>query len=407
MSTMRPRAAIDTTAVREQNSHLTLELVWRERQISRAEISRRTGLSPSTVSLIVTELEQSKLVRELGAGTSRGGRRPTLLGFCDDAYSLLGVDIGARHVAAVVTDLRGQVSAFAEAPHAMPDDPHGTLKHVKELAARCLHEARIPKKSLVGVGVAVPSPVHEAQPGFISELFFPAWRGVDVQASLAKAYGVPVFVDNDANMGALAERFWGKGQDAEELIYVKVGAGVGAGLILRGELFRGSNGVSGEIGHIPIDPKGPLCVCGNRGCVTLYVGSDGLRKAAAEQLPKSAPHTVAEIERRARLGDAAALAVLDDVGAKLGSVVAGLLNLLNPKVVVLGGEITTLGELFLEPLRRSVKTRALPHVYASAELATSNLGPRAIALGAATMVLQKAFRDHGLFRAAANGGSGS
>lgn len=386
---------IDTSAVREQNESLLLELIWRERQISRAEISRRTGLSPSTVSTIVAELRDAQLVREIGAGASRGGRKPTLLAFCDEAYYIVGVELGARHVSVVVVDLRGNVRAFAEAPNTLRDAPDATLACADALVEACLEEARAPRRSLIGVGVGVASPVDPAHPGRLSEMFLPAWQETDLRAHFNRRFGVPCFVENDANMGAWAERFWGAAQHTDAIAYIKVGAGVGAGFVFAGELYRGTGGISGEIGHIPIDPQGPVCPCGNRGCVTMYVGAEALAREATLRFGCEA--SVSEIVRRARGGDAVARELIDTAGKNLGIVVAGLLNLLNPQVVVLGGEITAVSDLLLDPLRASVRGRALPNVFAQTRLVISQLGARSVAVGAATHVLDRALHDRSLF----------
>jgi predicted NBD/HSP70 family sugar kinase len=354
------QGAADTTLVRAQNSALILRMLWRERQLTRVELVQRTGLSHSTVSAIVQGLERASLVRTLGAAASRGGRRPSLLGFCDEAFSIIGVEIGARHVAVALTDLRGRVRLFEERRFAVRTDPHGTLAAVRALIDELTRKDRLPMRQVLGIGVAVPSPVDPSAPGLLSELIFPAWRGVDVHAFLHEAYGRPVCLDNDANLGALAERWWGAGMDGGDLTYVKVGAGVGAGHIIRGELYRGATGTAGEIGHVPIDPQGPMCVCGNRGCLTTFIGSEELSERARE---------VFELDERPTLTD----------------------------VVVIGGEISTVGDMLLDALRRSVRGRALPSAMAHTRIVTSNLGPRAIAIGAATLILESALKDPQLF----------
>ncbi len=255
----------DAAGMRTQNSTLVLRLLWRERQISRADIARHTGLSPSTVGAIVQELEEAGLVREIGAGTSRGGRRPVLVGFRDDAYALVGVELGATHVSAVLTDLRGNVRAFRDTHVAVRTDPKTALATARALVEECLTSERVSRKRVVGIGVAVPSPVHPERPGKMSPLILPEWADYDVQQTLADAFDVPVFVDNDANLGALSERFWGAGAGGEDLAFIKVATGIGSGHIIRGALYRGSGGTAGEIGHIAIDPNGPPCVCGSRG----------------------------------------------------------------------------------------------------------------------------------------------
>jgi len=390
----------DAAGMRTQNSTLLLKLIWRERQLSRADLARQTGLSPSTVGAIVGELEEAGLVREIGAGASRGGRRPVLVGFRDDAYTLVGVELGATHVAAVLTDLRGNVRSFRDTRCAVRDDPRAALATVRELVEACLSEERVSRRRVVGVGVAVPSPVHPQRPGKLSALILPAWREVDVEEDLRAAFQLPVFVDNDANLGALAERFWGAGADGEDLAFIKLATGIGSGHIINGELYRGAGGTAGEIGHIAIDPNGPRCVCGLRGCLVTLIGGEALLAKASKLWGKrKRPPTIADIVSGVRAGDPVAKELVDEVGHYLGIAVAGLLNLLNPAVVVLGGEITSVGELLLDPLRTSLRTRALSTSVAETRIVSSRLGERSIAVGAATMVLKIALADRSVFPA--------
>jgi predicted NBD/HSP70 family sugar kinase len=387
----------DAAGMRSQNAALVLQLIWRERQISRAEIARQTGLSPSTVGAIVGELDAAGLVREIGAGTSRGGRPPVLVGFRDDAYLLVGVELGATHVSSVLTDLRGNVRCFRDRRVAVRDQPAAALAAARELADECLAAERVSKRRLLGLGVAVPSPVHPARPGKLSSLLMPAWRDVDVQEDLSTAFGLPVFVDNDANLGALAERFWGEGVGGEDLAYIKIGTGVGSGHIIRGELYRGVGGTAGEIGHVAIDPAGPECVCGLRGCLATLIGSAALLARARKRwgARKRRP-TIADIVTGARDGDPVARGLVDEVGRDLGIVVAGLLNVINPAVVVLGGELTAVGDLLLDPLRATIRRRALSTSVAETRIVSSRLGERAIPVGAATMVLEAALADRSI-----------
>jgi predicted NBD/HSP70 family sugar kinase len=390
----------DAAGMRTQNSTLVLRLLWRERQISRADIARLTGLSPSTVSAIVAELEQAGLVREIGAGTSRGGRRPVLVGFRDEAYALVGVELGATHVAVVLTDLRGNVRAFRDTHVAVRKEPKAALATARELIDECLAAERVSRKRVVGIGVAVPSPVHPERPGKLSPLVLPAWADFDVQETLHEAFDVPVFVDNDANLGALSERFWGAGAGGEDLAFIKVATGIGSGHIINGALYRGSGGTAGEIGHIAIDPNGPPCVCGGRGCLATLIGAEALlARARARWGKKKKNPTMTDIVTGARAGDPIARELVDEVGSSLGIVVAGLLNLLNPAIVVLGGEIAGVGDLLLDPLRKSVRARALSTSVAETQIVASRLGARSIAVGAATMVLDAALADRGLFPA--------
>ncbi len=383
---------------------LVLGLIWRERRISRADIARRTGLARSTVSEIVRELLRTGLIAEVGTDRSSGGRRPIVLEFQDEAFAILGVDIGATHVAVAVTDLRGKVLAWREQQRPVRTDPEHTRTLVHELCDACLAEWSRGNKRLVGIGLAVPSPVDPRHPNRVSEVVLPAWRGHIGIEDLHLRYGVPVLVDNDANLGALAEGWWGAGRNVRDFTYIKVATGIGAGIILGGEIYRGSTGVAGEIGHVAIDPEGSPCVCGLRGCLVTLVGTAALIARTTELLPEypgsplgGAAISIESIERAAIEGDALAGRVVREAGEHLGIAVAGLLNLINPEMVILGGGVTRVRELLIEPLRHVVRNRTLVTSVAATEIRISELGARAIAIGAATLVLSAALADPALF----------
>jgi predicted NBD/HSP70 family sugar kinase len=385
-------------------AHYILEMIWSNKQISRAEIARRAGLSPSTVSEIVSQLLETGLVAEAGDGPSRGGRRPVLLEFQDDAHLILGVDMGASHVSVVLVNLRGKVYEWEHREHPVRADPEGTRDLILELCGRCLSARNGARRRLLGIGLAVPSPVDPRAPERLSGVVLPAWRGSSGVEGLFSSYGVPVFVDNDANLGALAEYWWGAGRGVADLAYLKLATGIGSGHIIRGEIYRGATGVAGEIGHISIDPDGAQCVCGNAGCLATVVGSAALEaraRALLDEYPDSALHqglpTVSAIEAAALADDPLALRVVEEAAVYLGIVIAGVLNLLNPAMVILGGGFSRLGERLLNPLREAVFRRTLISSIAASDIRTGDLGPQDIALGAATYVLQNALDDPRLF----------
>ncbi len=386
---------VDTGRMREHNSSLLLNMIWREQQISRAELARRTGLSRSTVSEIVNDLLATGLVRESGSGDSSGGRRPTILRFNDDAFVLAGVEMGATHVHVSTTDLRGRPKHSRQRSIAVVNDPKGTLKLIREFLGECLEEDNVSPDRLLGIGVAVPCPVDLAEPDRLHPRLMPKWKGVSVIDALRRAYDCPVYVDNDANLGAIAEKWWGAGKAGEDLAYIKVATGVGAGLILSGELYRGSGGTSGEIGHTAIDPRGPRCRCGLSGCLAAMIGTQAL----VERAGGKAGTTIESIVESALSGHAGARAIIGEAGGYLGIAVANLLNLLNPAVVVLGGHITSAGDLLLDPIRETVHHRTLWKSVAEARIVTSVLGEASIAVGGATLVLQAALKQPALFPA--------
>jgi len=385
-----------------------LRLIWREQRISRAEIARRTGLARSTVSEIVGDLFPTGLISEVGVGPSRGGRPPVVLEFRDDAYAILGVDMGAAHVAVALTDLRGRVLAWEHRDHPVRTDPDGTRSLIADLCDRCLATWRPGVKRLVGIGIAVPCPVNPRHPDRFSEVVLPDWHGRSGFDVLAHRYGVPLRVDNDANLGALAERWWGAGRGVDDFAYIKLATGIGLGQVIRGQIYRGATGVAGEIGHLAIDPNGGPCICGLRGCLATFVGAQALVARAGALLadhPDSAlagtEPTIESIENAALAGDALAVSMVQEAAEYLGIAVAGLLNLMNPAMVILGGGLSRVGDLLLGPLRETIRLRTLISSLVACEIRTSELGTRATAVGAATMVLEEALSDSSLFPASA------
>ncbi len=398
VTAVRPRPLIDSL----------LRLIWREREISRAEIARRTELARSTVSEIVVELLRTGLIAEVGTEASTGGRRPVVLQFQDQACGILGVEMGAAHVAVALTDLRGHVLAWDERRHPVRTDPDGARALILELCDAGIKAWRRGVRRLVGIGVAVPCPMDPRHPERLSELVLPDWHGRHGFEVLSRRYGVPVLVDNDANLGALAEHWWGAGRGVDHFAYIKVATGVGSGHVIDGNIYRGATGVAGEIGHLPIDPHGSPCMCGLRGCLGTLVGQAALVERASRLLaeyPHSAlagsPPTVAAIEDAALAGDPMAVRIVREAAEYLGIAVAGMLNLMNPALVVLGGDLAPLGELLLGPLNETVRRRTLVSSIEAAEVRTSELGPQSVAVGAATLVLKSALADSRLFPAAA------
>lgn len=383
---------------------IVLETLWYRQRITRAELSRLLEISRSTVSEIVTQLLDTRLVAEVGDAPSQGGRRPIVLEFQDDAYGIVGVDMGATHVAVALTNLRGEVEQWLSRPHPVRTDPSGTRELILELCDECLEAGGRRPHELVGIGVAVPSPIDHRTPDRLSETVLPAWKGQSVFQHLRDRFEVPVFIDNDANLGAVAERWWGAGRGIDHFTYIKLGTGIGSGHIIGGSVFRGATNVAGEIGHLSLDPNGERCVCGNRGCLTTFAGREALVRRAEALLAdggssvlEGRPLTASALEEAAENGDPLAIEVVHEAAHYLGIAVAGLLNLLNPGAVILGGGMARAGEHLLVPLRETVIHRTLVNSVAASEIRLSELGPRSIALGAATAVLAAALDDPSLF----------
>ncbi|HZD11693.1 MAG TPA: ROK family transcriptional regulator, partial [Candidatus Binatia bacterium] len=264
-------STLDVRRVREANLSRTLNLIHRVGSISRAAIVRETGLSATTVSLLVNVLLESGFVFESGFGESSGGRPPILVRFNYSFRHLLGIDMGATHLTVVLMNLAGKVAARRHQLYDVAHEPAGTVEVMLALVQETIDSARQSLADVLGMGIAVPAPLEGEQLDRPSSVILPLWEGFDLIGALQPALPLPISVENDANAGAIAEKWWGKASDQENLAYIKLSTGVGSGLITGGAIYRGSGGTAGEIGHTPIDLNGPPCRCGKRGCLESYV----------------------------------------------------------------------------------------------------------------------------------------
>ncbi|MFC7218374.1 ROK family protein [Streptomyces polyrhachis] len=353
--------------------------------LTQAEIARGTGLSAATVSNIVRELQDSGTVDV--NPTSSGGRRARAVSLSGDAGLVIGVDFGHTHLRVAVGDLAHRILAEESEPIDVDASAAQGLDRAQRLVRRLVAATDAPAEKIVGVGLGVPGPIDVATGVLGSTSILPGWAGTNPREELAARLGMPVYVDNDANLGALGEMVWGAGRGVRDLAYIKVASGVGAGLVINGQVYRGPGGTAGEIGHITLDESGPVCRCGNRGCLeTFTAGRYVLPLLEASHGPDL---TVERMVALAREGDPGCRRVVGDVGRHIGSGVASLCNLLNPSRVVLGGDLAEAGELVLGPIRDSVARYAIPSAARQLGIEVGALGNRAEVLGALALVLNE------------------
>lgn len=395
--------ASDLHDMREANLALVLRLIRQHGPLARVAIARRTGLSRTTVSSIVDSLLAEEIVREgetLNAAPS-GGRRPTLVHFNESAGTTIGVDIGRTHFTIIVTDLDARIIARRSGPWDTSAGPAVCLPRLVEEIRALISEQHVDWDRVVGVGVGIPGPVDTTMHTLVAPPRMAGWDGVDVEGVIRSALDVPVLLNNDANVGALAESRYGAAAGASDFAYVKVGTGIGCGLVINGEIYRGSSGVAGEIGHFTVDSDGPLCDCGNRGCLEAMAGAPQLvRNALNAGYDQGEARTsaldpseidVAEVVQAAIHGDVACQSAIRRAGELIGVALANLVNLVNPSVILLDGSVARAGAILLEPISAAIEKRSLWAASHATSVQVSALGDSAIALGAATMVLDAIF----------------
>jgi predicted NBD/HSP70 family sugar kinase len=355
---------------------------------TRAELVGLTGLSRPTVTAGLADLTAAGLVSERIATTNRpaGGRPASVVHLTRGAGLAVGVDAGRRHVRVAVADLGHNVLPERAAALSRDADDHPTevLDIAVDLIGATLADADAARSDVVGVGFGIPAPM--TRHGRIgSPVLLPAWADLSPGDELASRLDLPVRVDNDANLGALAEHRWGAGQGCADLVYLKVATGIGAGIVLDGRLHRGAAGTAGELGHVTLDARGPVCRCGNRGCVELVAGGRALLENARLTRPDLAD--LADLIRLATEGDPGCRRLLIDAGTQLGFALGGLVNLLSPGRVVLGGELRDAADLLRDPLLRGISDTAMAAPVSAVEVVPAQLGQRAIALGGVALAL--------------------
>ncbi len=365
--------------------------------ISRAELARQMYLTRSAISSIIDNFKEMRLVDEIETGPTTGGRRPILLAINPRYGYVVGIDMGATHLGLVVTDYSAHVLEEIEHPFSVTDGPRSCLNQIDHYLTELLHQLKLEISNISAIGMDVPGPVV-AEAGMVSSPpIMPGWDGYPIRTHLEELWQVPVSIGNDAEMGALGEWAYGAGRGENNLAYIKVGTGIGAGLLLDGRIYRGATGTAGEIGHVTIQENGPLCTCGNYGCLEAMAGGQAIARKAREAIEKGRRTQISAIEadkilavnvaQAAQRGDLVAQQIITDAGTYLGIAVASLVNIFNPSLVVIGGGVSQIGDLLLEPIRKTVMERSLSSAAKVVRITSAVLGRRASSMGAVVQAI--------------------
>ncbi|HVA86073.1 MAG TPA: ROK family transcriptional regulator [Candidatus Saccharimonadales bacterium] len=378
---------------RTNRSAILRELLF-ARETTRQKLAERTGLSPATVGLVVAEMLREGLVIEVGTQDSDGGRPRALLRIDADHAFAIGVDVGEGGLRVEAFDLAWQSRGTVLLPlDGARNDPRAVVELISSGLAQVLHQAQIEPSRLLGIGVGVSGIVERGPDAVVHAVAF-GWDDVPLGRLLRDALPAPVFVDNGAKTMAQAEMWFGAGRGAQDAVVALLGTGVGAAVFTNGRLYRGSQSSAGEWGHTPIVVGGRACRCGSRGCLEAYVGGSALVDRWAEA-GVSAPSTrVSDEFRLTELLEAATdredvRRFLDETSEYLGAGLATLINLFNPERIVLAGSVgLLLMPQILERVRGRAAAYSLRQPFESVEIVLGELGPAAVALGAATLVTE-------------------
>lgn len=391
----------DQSLVREINLSIVFNQLWTHAPLSRAQLASLTGLNKTTISSLVQELLTKRFVREAGLGSSRGGRPAVLVELNPRAGCMIGVEIGVDFISAVLTNFRAEIEWHCYEPTESHQADQTIIQRATEIIHNATQVADRLDLPLLGVGVGIPGLV-DIDSGVI--LFAPnlQWQDVPLRDILAASLSVPILVDNDANLSALGEYYFGVARAVETFIYITIGIGLGGGIFLEGRPYRGLGGYAGEFGHMTLQANGLPCQCGSYGCWETVVSSRAVvtqAQAAAEADPHSRLIALTQgrsdnislpiVVEAAEEGDETALEVLRQTGHYLGIGLASLVNAFNPELIVLGGAMSRAYPILLPIARQAVTERAIARPAKSTRIVVSAHGQDACALGAVGSVLHK------------------
>lgn len=382
----------------------------RQGRISRTEISHITGWSKAKASQEIRSLVDKGYLVEVGEGVSKGGRKPRLLRINDQLGYIAGIDIGATSLDIALADVTGLVLQQCSEPTDVKLPPETVFGRCSELLLNMLQTQKATPDQVLGIGIGVPGPVDFARGVLVAPPLMPEWENFLIRDFFKKSFPSSfIVVDNDVNIMALGEQRAGEGTNMDHFIFVKIGTGIGAGIVSNGKIHRGSDGSAGDIGHICVDKNGPLCACGNKGCLEAMTAGPSITVRAMEAIRNGSSPTLRQIaESRGgtirpedvnaacREGDQASLDIIRDSGQMIGDVLASLVNFFNPSHIFIGGGIASFGNHLLVAIRRAVLHRSLPLATTHLSIKFSRMGSNVGVIGAISLALDYLFaiEDH-------------
>jgi len=383
--------------IKEINRNLVLNLIKSRGPISRTDLARLSGLSPATMSAITAEFLTNGIVRTTGEGESKGGRRPVLLHLNPSAGFVVGLKLMENSMTSALTDLDAQVLHYCETPiHVTehPPNPEAILANIIRVIEQTIAESQVERQRVLGIGVGMAG-VVDGESGISRYSPFFNWHNVQIAKPIADHFALPVYVENDVNALTIAEKWFGYGHGVDHFIVVTIGRGIGAGIVVNGQFYRGAGGGAGEFGHIPIASGSTLITLENLASDTAMVrqAEETIEQGSQTILADAPSLTLQTIVAAAESGDDLARQLLADSGRWLGIGIATLINTLNPELVIIAGEGVEAGEWRFGPMRAAIQAFTFDGMANDAEIFVEPSGDVAWARGAATLVLDELFKS--------------
>ncbi|HEX2980430.1 MAG TPA: ROK family transcriptional regulator [Anaerolineaceae bacterium] len=374
--------------IRSINRSIILNVIKSQVLVSRAAIAQITGLSPATVTGITGQLIEEGLVFEKATGDSNGGRPPIMLALNPRGGFVIGIKLMEGQAVGAITDLNATILA-KDSIELGSKEVADSVEALATLVSRLIVDGNIRKKQLLGVGIGLAGVVDFSR-GILRQNPFLGWRNIPLRDLLQARMRVPVYIDNDVNTLTLSEKWLTAGSPEDNYLVITLGRGVGMGILLNGQIYRGKAGGAGELGHTVVEPDGPLCDCGKHGCLESIISDRALVETARREVDASIA-TLDELIARATAGQPAAVRILDHAGALLGRQLANLTNLLDPNLIIISGEGIRMGDVFFKAMRSAFRECVMPGLAEDTEIRINSWGDDIWALGAASLVIAEIF----------------
>ena len=381
---------------------MILNLIRHNGSISKFDIAKATHLSKTTVGYIIDKLIERGLIKEKRLGESSGGRRPVLVELNSEVGYAIGLDFEANHIWSVMVNFKGEIIASAQGKIMAEDDKLTIVKKIIDTIHKVIDKSKIENNKILGIGIGAPGLIDSKRGISISYYTLPNWRDVYIGDLVRYEFELPIYIEKNIRTMALAEKRFGRARNVDNMICIGVRSGMGLGIVINGTLFKGVSESAGEIGHITVDKTGPKCRCGNRGCLQELASGHAIIRRLRKQLKNGRSSkvdrmvgrdweriTLEEIIQAAKEGDELALDILAETGDYIGIALANVINLFNPELIILAGYLVEMGDLVLEPIKKTVKERALEVSQKNLRIELSELGDSISALGASALILSE------------------
>lgn len=402
---MRQPKGANLQSVKWQNRAVVLETLWRHQPIARKDLAARTQLTAATLTNIIAEFVDTGIVHEIGPGEPGRGRRPTLLTFVADSAYVVGLNLSRTDISVGVFDIGLDCHHLITRPATIATSS-SLAETLIDLVHLAIDQSQIDPDRIAGIGISAMGPLSAKDGIIFSPPTFSQWSNVPLGTLMSDTFDRPVWLENDANADALAEHWLGAGKPYNNFIYVESHSGLGAGIILNGRLFTGSNGIAGELGHTSIDRNGPRCDCGNFGCVELYSSGPAIIRRVREEFKAGKPTqltlcagndlerlTFDQIIQAAQDSDPLAVDVIQEASHALGLGLVNAVNLIDPEAVIIGHRLNRTGDICLAPIREVIQAQAFPQAATNLIILAGDLTESVGVTGAACCALNGVFQQ--------------